>query len=96
MPLAVGVGLGLISESLNGLSDSLNNGIKSIGTDSMAHFEERYDLEVLQDPSVKPSVIWGRIGDQVVKRNFKGVTLVKRKRRINENNALQKQDAESN
>lgn len=45
--------------SLNGLSDSLNNGIKSIGTESMATFGERYDLEVLQDPSVIPSFVWG-------------------------------------
>jgi len=42
MPLAIAVGLGV-------LSDSINNGIKSIGTESMAHFEERYDTEVLQD-----------------------------------------------
>lgn len=89
MPIAITVGLGVLSQSLN-------NAIKSIGTESMATFEERYDLEVLQDPSVKPSVVWGHIGDQVVRRNLKGVTLVKRKRRINESDALQKQDAEEN
>ena len=50
MPLAVAAGLGV-------LSDSISNGIKSIGTESMARFEERYDIEVLQDATVKPSPV---------------------------------------
>ncbi len=50
MPLAVAAGLGV-------LSDSINNGIKSIGTESMARFEETYDIEVLQDATVKPSPV---------------------------------------
>lgn len=88
MPIALTVGLGV-------LSDSLNNGIKSIGTDSMAAFEERYDLEVLQDPDVKSSAFWGHVGDQVVRRNFRGVTLVKRKRIIKQNDVLQKKKHEA-
>ena len=83
MPIAVTLGLGF-----------LGNSIKSIGTESMATFEERYDLELLQDPTVKPSAVWGHIGDQVVRRNFKGVTLVKRKRRIKQSVALQKPKAD--
>lgn len=47
MPLTVAVGLGLISESLNGLSDSLNNSLKSIDAERLAAFEERYDIELL-------------------------------------------------
>ena len=37
---------------------------------------------MLQDPSLKTSAVWGHIGDQIVRRNFRGVTLVKRRRRI--------------
>lgn len=76
MPLAVVVNLGLISESINSIA-------KTMDLDT----EEQWVIEVLQDPTVKPSV----------RRNLKGVTLVKRKkRRINESHALQKQDAEEN
>ena len=31
--------------------------------------------------NVKPSPVWGHMGDQVVRRNLKGVTLVQRKQR---------------
>ncbi|KAL0046838.1 hypothetical protein WJX82_011133 [Trebouxia sp. C0006] len=45
----------IAAAGLGVLSDSINNGIKSIGTESMARFEETYDIEVLQDATVKPS-----------------------------------------
>ena len=59
-PIALIVGLGV-------LSDSLNESIRGVGTHSMARAAERYDIEPI--PTIKPSYLWGRTSDQVVKRN---------------------------
>ena len=50
---------------------------------------------MLQDPDVQSSAFWGHIGDQVVRRNFSVVTLVKRKRTSKQDDALQKQKQEA-
>ena len=79
MPLAVGVGLSLMADSIKSIGTDMSDSVKSIGTHSMQQFEERYTVEVMQDAEVEPSKLWGHFGEQVVRRNFKGVTLVKRK-----------------
>lgn len=89
MPLAVVVGLSLMADSIRCIGADMADSVQSIGTHSMQEFEERYTVEVMQDAEVEPSKFWGLIGEQVVRRKFKGVTLVKRKVAAPPNQILQ-------
>lgn len=71
MALAVVVGCGL-------LCDGIDNRIRWMGSDGPEEYEETYTVEVLQDPTVRPSPFWGHVGEQVLRRNLRGFTVVKR------------------
>lgn len=59
----------------------LRSGFQSVGTRSMEESEERYEVEVLRDPSIAKGPVFGGLGEQMVGRHFKGVTLVKKSSR---------------
>lgn len=75
LAIAIVVGLRVVA-------DSISNGVKKIGTVSTADFEERFDIEVLQDSTVQTPRGLGHVGNQEVQGNFTRLTLVKRRRLV--------------
>lgn len=56
----------------------LRGGLQSIGRKRMEECEERYHVELLRTSSVPEGKLLGSIGEQVVGRHFKGVTIVRK------------------